>query len=169
MIHGLTNVKNILNLEINKPGFSWQITSSVTASVFSFQYDTVLLVAKKGMFDPVNSARFINKFPWKFQRDLRGFIICLLSFHYSHFRYFAIFEYTFQVTQLCNNYTEITGSLCPQTEQCHRHHAPEISFYFVLQHRAAISIATECRNLLPLTDLYCFHLDSAGRVWWSPG
>jgi hypothetical protein len=72
--------------------------------MFSFQQDAVLLAATKGMFDPVNSARFINKFPSKFKRDLRGFITCQLSFLYSHFRYFAIFEYTFKVTQLCNNY-----------------------------------------------------------------
>ena len=58
MMHGLRNVKNILNHEINTPGFSWQITTSVTASVFNFQYDAVLLVARKYMLDPVNSARF---------------------------------------------------------------------------------------------------------------
>jgi len=75
-----TDSINIFNVEINTPAHSWQITTSVTASVFNFQYDAVLLAARKGTFDPVNSARFINKFTPKYQRDLRGFIICLLSF-----------------------------------------------------------------------------------------
>jgi len=39
-----TGSVNILSLEINTPG---QITTSVTESAFNFQYDAVLLVARK--------------------------------------------------------------------------------------------------------------------------
>jgi hypothetical protein len=42
-----TDSVNILNLTINTPGYSWQITTSVSASVFNVQHDAVLLAAKK--------------------------------------------------------------------------------------------------------------------------